>query len=820
MTPLSALDISNIRFHRISPWAYSHECPWCGGEAWSGREHTQCLNKSCHGQVAAPLDIVAHSLNLTHVAADALVAPRLGRQADPAGAALRARQRKVLDFWIGVFLSPYTNAERQLSTRFTSRGLGLPAGHMSTVVLGADRMLELMELAQATGASYPDAWDAKPPEAALVYSVQSIPHTIDRLVVVRGKSSPAVIWHQKKAGISGLIGLSPNSRKYLAPDRLRALQLQSRRLNGGVFEEVASVFYDHQVQASSCEWSIDGPLLTAVVGVPDDVVSLQRGISSFPDMESTVDAVAETGLLGISAETHRPSWGAMRRSVIETLTSPTATRLSAASALVFEQTGSRPDDAAALQVKFLRDGRLRLAEDLKRLAANRTIYDERGVTVRETVNEYHIRTPNASSVVANFAVRPESVVIFRDRGGEIYYKSKLFYGKRTADVLVSQMAFESPKNLKEELLGCIITEPTDPADHTLVPTVIDPTVMKVRVLPYLRGQVAYLPSMDGLSRLGWSQDRTEFRAPGITIDLNGRRETQTVFHPALPTLRAFKPVEQWSSTAPETVHKSCQTVISLMLALTVRFFKRCVLRPACVRQTSESARLIEFMARQLGQQTPYELGMNARERSDADGIYGYPFVATGYGRRQLLQASVPYVILTDTGLSIDEGPDATELEEGGRALQFALARVVEWCIATGADEFKEQAHIDFNTSLLREGQWLAENVCKLQPWEQIDNTTSPLVELLSQIPAEETVRRLKVVNSIHLHVDLRDLQVDTPALERELLSLGAEPEFRGQVVVMLAARVVPSIYGFYGNEPDIAVEDTEPQEAAPWSVVT
>jgi hypothetical protein len=806
MTPLSALDISGIRFRRHNAWSYIHDCPWCGGAAWSGREHTQCLNASCVGQVAAPLDIVAKVFGVSHVEADAYAMPLLGRKPDPAAARERATQRMILDFWVRTCLDVRTNSESRLASKLSAQGLGVNLCAGSAAVFGAERMKMLREVAIATGAEYPDSWDTNLPTSGLVYCVQSAPHTIDRLVLLKNTASQEVVWYRKKAGISGLIGTSPFERRHLASGKTQALILQRKLEAGGGTKEVASVFSDTSSQATSCSWSPDGPIFTAVISCPDEVVTLQRALTCFHDAEAHVNAAPESALTGLAELSQIPSWNAMRRSVIETLTPPRATRVSPKSALIFEQTGSRADDAASLLSKFLRDGRLKLAEDFKRLTENRTISDERGVLVRETANEYQVVTSRGCSIVANFAVRPDSVVIFRDRGGEIYYRCKLFYGRKISEAVISQMALEAPKNLKDELLGCIIAD-SSASNAPVVPTVIDSNTMKTKVLPYLRAQVAYLPSIEGVSRLGWSQDRTSFHAPGMVVDLNGKHIIPAVFHPALPTLRSFQPVHDWSETYPAKVHKSCQAVIAVMLALTVRFFKRCVLRPACIMQTSEAARVVEYLARCVGQRTPYELGHNTRERSDAEGIRGYPFVATGYGRGQLLQASVPYVIMTDSGMAIDEGPDQSELEEGGRALQFALMRVVEWCLATGADEFKEQASTDFNMLLLREGQWLAEHVCKLEPWEVASREDDPMSSLLAQIPPQETAARITVVNGTLLRLDATDLLVDMQALAQALRDQGAAVEVDELKLTATASIVMPAIYAFYGGEPELSVED-------------
>jgi hypothetical protein len=220
-------------------------------------------------------------------------------------------------------------------------------------------------------------------------------------------------------------------------------------------------------------------------------------------------------------------------------------------------------------------------------------------------------------------------------------------------------------------------------------------------------------------------------------------------------------------------------------------------------QSSDSVAVLEGMTRALGQTAVFDMGVNVRDVSNVDGVNGYPFLASGYGQNQLRKANLPYVILTDEGYRVNSSPDSQQIEAGGRALQYAIVRVVEWCLATGADDFREVASVEHHTSLLQEGQWLALNVCDLQPWEVSISGTKEFECMLSQIPAGETKSRMTLVDGEKLQINLSGVVLDVELLRLELAAMGVVVASDGDILSASAASIMPPMAVFYGQSPDV-----------------
>ena len=243
----------------------------------------------------------------------------------------------------------------------------------------------------------------------------------------------------------------------------------------------------------------------------------------------------------------------------------------------------------------------------------------------------------------------------------------------------------------------------------------------------------------------------------------------------------------------------------MTLASCVRFFVKGVTRPVCVQHSPEARHLLKTMFEAVGQKEIFELNPNIRGQSDTHGVRGYPFLTTGYNAAQAVGAKFGHVLLTDTGYSVTSAVSQEDAEAAGRSLQFGLLRVVEWCIATGAEDFSEVPALHFNSSLLREGKWLVEHVCDLQPWEVSDTGLIHLEDLLAQIPATDIFRRMAIKDGTTLTADLSGLQWDRDKVREDLKALRSRCDGEGDSLIMGAVEVLPAMELYYGRTPEVSV---------------
>lgn len=804
MTPLTALHLSQVRTFRIDDHTVRHDCLWCGADAWSGKHHTQCASPGCPAQTAAPLDLIAKRYGVSHRAADAMAAKQLNFLERPDAADTRAVQRRVLDFWVACCREPKAYPEAALSSAMQKNGHEVSTCRFSAAILGRQKMQELVKLASETDATFPETWIENPPSPCLVYCVQSVPHTIDRLVVVHSGGG-SVIWQRTKFGISGLIGLSPHKPKYVTVDKLSALALQHRLKVAGFIEEVASFFVDKSAEPGRSDWSPDSHMLTACVRGRDDVPEVQACLTGFSHLEDHLKGIEEAELTSLARCQGPPvSWGNLRRAFLETLISPSAKSLSAEAIAFFERTGAHAIDAVSLQLWYESQGRVRLADEIKNLASNCVIYNEKGTVVRKTVNEYQMTTHAGTTPLANFSLDIVNSVQFVERNN-FFYKCELRQETYREEVLISHSVLNAPRKLEQQLRSNVRV--IGKLGDRKLATIIDHKAFLKYVSPTMSRDAAYVSPIEGTSRVGWSADRSVFHAPGMILDINGRRATPAVFHPEVATLRVFRSVDEWSMSSPAQVHPTCQDIIAILMALTVRYFRQFPSAPACIEQTSDSVPVLAGLMAAIGQTRVFELGHNVRDVANVDGVNGYPFLASGAARGQIGNSSIPYVILTSDGYRMRGSPDQDEIYEAGLALQFALLRVVEWCLATGADDFKSAPSLDHNTALMREGKWLIENVCNLQPWEVGVQPLEALEHVFSQIPLDDTFKRLTLFNGTTMIADLQGVDWDKESVVREIEAMGAQAHVDGDVLHVGASTILPALSKFYGREPKLAMSN-------------
>jgi hypothetical protein len=669
----------------------------------------------------------------------------------------------------------------------------------SAAILNSVKIKLLIDVAVETGGIVPERWLEEPPETSMAYVVQSNPHTIDRIVVNVGKTTQSIVWHKKRAGLSGLIDTDPGVTHFLSASKTDALMLQKKLRRSGHVPHMISCFYDQYAEFTDGGWLPDDIPVMAVINGTQDIVTIQKTIDQFPGMEDTLTATTESALTDITPSASHSSWSSLRTTAIKYLCGSSSKRIDSRAASLFEQTGSRPDDAALLVDIFTRDGNLELANDMRRLAENHIIFQDNSCTVRETYNSYRAFTRHGNIEVANFSLRLRSSVIFGDVNSEVYYRGTVGHGNRKTDALISRTALESVKHLQQEL------QVVAAVGDGVIPTVIDIGQMRSKVMPYLSAQAARLPVIRGINFLGWSPDRKFFQASGLSIDIDGVRQAPTVFHPAVHALRPFREVITWGEVCPE-IHQDAQTLIAMMLALTVRSYKRCVTRPIKVVQSSDALTLLNGIMNAMGQDHILELNANARDaRIQQTGITGYPCVAAGYSNQQIAQSTYTYTILSDEGFRITDEMTAQDGENAGRAAQFALVRLAEWCVATQADEFREIPSTDWHNSLMREGQWLMEHVCRLQPWEVRMQEITAIEQVFGQIPLSQIHERMVLLNGVTLKIDCKGLVADPEKITDECAKIGANCTVENDALLIPAAPIITSVHRFYGCDPGIKV---------------
>lgn len=753
-------------------------------------------------QTATPFDIVMRYCDEDQDKAVILAESLLYRPGVMSAVADSNRvRRRVLDFWLSCCRAPRTLEEMQLVERLRKADMMVTLSRYSRTPMNQSKLLLLLQMARETDAVIPLGLENAIPELAMVSCVQSTPHTIDRLLVETVKGVVhSISWNARRGGVTGMIGLRVGAPRYLAADRPTAARLQFALSAAGCGDEVASIFLDADAESSAQAWFAESHLLTLAVEEDEDLIRAQRWLDCFPRMETNVRAIWRSRIPGPSL---RPasvvSWQHLKCSCIDAAIGASGLELSADAVRLIEQTGARHADIERLVRVYEAEGRRRIAQELRSMADNRILEVDKRSVIREAANAYTLETNSGVQPIANFVVRPQHAVVFPEREAT-FFQCQVRCGRLDEDILIPDAAVENVSSLQTAIRSQMITRGAT-LDSSPLPTVVNAEAMRRYVLKHLRGQVANLTSLQGICRVGWSDDRATFYTPGALVSLNGTSVRATPLHPQVTTLRCFSSVSEWSSSCPSDLAPACQDIIAMLLAMTVRSFKRWLPRPAIVAHSCDAAELLKGLSRAVGQHSVFELSHNVRDSGNIDGVKGYPFVASGYGKGQIVSARIPYMLLAEEGYHVASYIDSDRVEDAGRALQFGLLRVVEWCLATGAEDYTESASMDFNTSLMREGRWLMRNVCELQAWEVSARGDDKLEELFAQIPLTDTSERLTLIDGVTLSAKIGGLAWDAEALRLELLKVDAQLDETAETITAAASALLPALSKFYGCEP-------------------
>lgn len=799
---LTALDLCGLRPRRRADGAYQHACVACGSSAVTGGWHTQCDNPSCPSEVMSAFDLVALKLG-GYAKAAAFTNDQLRRVAmDSTSPTKEAERREVLDFWLGCCRAGGSAATSNQIAALAAKGYKLLPGQRGMTILTAADIKQLAKLATRTGADFPEGFLTKPPPTALAYAVQTHPASIDRIVITGGGDREChVTWQRKRAGLIGLVGMVGS--RLIAPDYRAALALQRRRSDAGCREEIAAVFLDKDGDAWRESWRPDTTAMSVIVSSPSDIVTFAAFYDAFPMADTCVrarhtrDVTSPEGPSGDGL-----TWTWMRRSYLAALIGRCDQELDGPAISLLERAYPSRMEVAWLVQKFREAGRFDLSADINRHLDNRVIYSDGRLKIRETSSEYVADYGSSSAPIANFAIQFYNNVFFRD-SADVFHSARLMFGRRSVEILFNAHSVDNPNELQKTLRSQALLHRAGGPDQ--LPTIIDATSMRRHVIPYFKKQVSRLKSTEGFCNMGWSIDRTLFVCPGMRVNLDGRKAGPVTRHPGVTSLRHFETSVEWHDSFTTALPQAARDLVAMILASCVRFFVKSDTKPIRVRHSPQARHLLRTMFEAVGQREIFEMNPNMRDQTGTQGVRGYPFLVSGMNSAQAAVSKFGYALLTDSGYSLETEVSQEDAEAAGRSLQSGLLRVVEWCLATDAKEFSEIPAIQHNSSLLREGRWLIENVCKMQPWEVSEFGLPHLEGLLGQLTQAEAATRMTLIKGETLVVNMEGLLWDRDQLAVELLTLASDCKGEGDLLEMGAVAVLPSIGLYYGGVPEMSV---------------
>lgn len=684
-------------------------------------------------------------------------------------------------------------------SRLRKKGTPHARGQSGVMVVGRDSMQRVVAASLAAGARVPDFLLGSLPEAAVITVVQSHPCSVDRILIHHEGKVHTIMWRRRQTGLVGIIGADPHRPRLLAPNTAKALEIQRKLAAEGRPQLVAAVFEDPGAELTRSHWQPDGSLFVAITDTADDVIALSRMCDQFEALS--------TGLLASSyrraADQDPPNkWSSFRAASICATVRPDDKCVSPSTLRLIEGANPSKREIIAAADIFATTGRTDIADSLRRCSENYIIFRNKETSIRETASDYVMETATSRMPLTNFALRFIESHVFRD-SGDVYHEADMTFGRVTQRVYIHSSSVDNTSKLEESLRAYALLRNGDNTEQ--LPTIIDNNTLRRYVVPHFRRQIAELPSSIGADNIGWSLDKQTFYAPGIHVNIKGSTQGPVKFHPGAPALRIYDPKATWPEMSPQSLPTPAADLVAMMLAMCVRFYVGASPRPLCVAQSREARNLVNGIFRELGQQTPHEVNVNFRDRGSIKGVRGYPIHLTFDGHNPEAIAAHG-VVLSERGYSVAEEVQEADVEAAGRAFRYSLLRVVEWCLATGAEEFSEQAAVMPHTAYLREGKWLIENVCKIQPWEVTDIGLAHLEGLLAQIEVGRTEDRIYLQDGHVVRMDLSGLECDVDRVMMDIQTLGSASHFKDNHLVVKAVTMMPALAQFYGKAPTVTME--------------
>lgn len=446
---LTAIDLAELRVRPLDAWSHQLICPWCGEDAWATADYMQCYNASCKTQAASPEDILA-KVTGGYSQAASFVARKTNTEVDPHQITKREAERAVIDLWLKFCTTPANSESVRITTKLQQQGFGIQQSRFGALVINTLQMDELIALAEETGAEYPESWLENPPRAARAFCVQSKPHTIDRIIIMRHNGrTEEIVWNRYSAGFCSLIGLMPHRPRLLVASMDAALRLQHDLAALGRYEEVATIYTDLWRGDTNPRWEVNSHLLTAVprhptpqenpaYHAPKDLVYIQQTLDQFPGIERSVKATPIDYVMNLRPRSQVVDWDKLRFGMLATTIEAGDTQMNSASASLFEQLGSRPEDSARLIAYCKRHGRVSLAADIERLSLTRVIHNEANMSVKETAIDYRLIKGKDTRILANFSLKVASNVSFRNQPDASFCHATLRCGAAEMEVMFPQ----------------------------------------------------------------------------------------------------------------------------------------------------------------------------------------------------------------------------------------------------------------------------------------------------------------------------------------------------------------------------------------------
>jgi len=770
------------------------KCMCCGQPMVSDTDYFFCSNDLCKVGISSAFDYL-----LTAVEGDTARAQNLllnvGRHVTKNGWNELIKNHKITTWW-----KQKTNAENTaaivLKGKLRGHDLVIPHDRYAKILSKKD-VLDLIDLAQSTRAIYPTKVELQKAYLAVPFSTR--PDVIDRIILTSPTNQVIeIIWNAHKVGFSGLQCIPPTGDISIFRGNKKALTAHRRWSSLGLSTPIIATQHFDDGDSQGKPWLPENV-------TPHVILSENQDARAFNVLG---DAVPHELLSASSQAFFSPhydpasniSWKSMRMCLIR-MVMPEDERMTAALEDMLEWVAPDSEESAEIIKALDGEGRLELAQRVKETLSVQVIFKSPQLEVRATACDYLAENSDGERLVANFRLNMTHNV-FMQGAGEVFHAGRIVFQDASAPIVLSSSDMENPRHLQDRVRTSVMNLPESRSN---LPTIIDATVFKKHITPFLRQVVAKNPSKEGLSEMGWSTDKKRWYAPGAVTDMDGLKKVETFPRPGVSAFTCFNTEHHWNAEELLKCTRAAREIIAMTISQVVRAYLGVASLPIYVRSSPGARLLLQGLHRSIGQEKVFELNPNARENSGVQGISGYPLLVTGYNKAQARTAKFGHTILGDEGYSVEVCGEA-ECQAAATTFQRALCRVVEWCLGTDAAEFEEQRSFCYQDALKKEGSWLMQHVCEIQPWEVQTESFQELEKVIGACSLEDIEKRFKLDSELKIQANLDGMEFDEQLLSQDLSNMGIKHSIEGSILIGDSVKFIPALKNFYGVEPQIPTD--------------
>lgn len=401
--------------------------------------------------------------------------------------------------------------------------------------------------------------------------------------------------------------------------------------------------------------------------------------------------------------------------------------------------------------------------------------------------------------ITNFKLALQRNVVFRETGA-LYHAGSIAIEAKSFPFLVSSRDIENSSALEAALQHAVIRQAGTDSN---IPMIRDKASFKL-VVGSLRETSMTLPTVDGISRLGWADDRRHFWGPDWRTSMDGLKEgIEQHFHPDGLILQTFHNRTRSGFITQEVADgwsRDCRDVAAMLLACVARAFMNYPLNGVLIKHVPSTQVFMEDMFSALGQlRGVARLPSSLTAMGDTK---GYPVLAYNCVALQLKRLEAPVFSISEHGITLRTGN--TLGGDVGAYVRAMMPLVCDYMLATSGEDYPRARHILHATELAEEGSRVIEKITGMKwgaPSVQFKTVEKILAattyaDLPKLVLYDNVKQRLRIKHSLFPDLEL-------PLLDLELRSLATHCIVDDTTAEIDAVTGFAILAQFYGKEPEL-----------------